>query len=142
METPDLSPITVETVVNVSVEKAWEVFNEPEQIKKWAFASDDWHAPYSENDLRTGGKVKTTMAAKDGSMSFDFEGTYTNVEPNSIIEYALGDGRTVKVVFEAQGSTTKVTETFDPEGTHPREMQQGGWQAILNNYKKQAEISA
>jgi uncharacterized protein YndB with AHSA1/START domain len=142
METPDLSPITVETVVNVPVDKAWEVFNEPEQIKKWAFASDDWHAPYSENDLRTGGKIKTTMAAKDGSMSFDFEGTYTHVVPNSIIEYALGDGRTVKVVFEAQGDATKVTETFDPEGTHPREMQQGGWQAILNNYKKQAEISA
>lgn len=141
METPDLSPITVETVVNVPVEKAWEVFTEPEHIKNWAFASDDWHAPYSENDLRTGGKFKNTMAAKDGSFSFDFEGTYTNVEPHRLIEYALGDGRKVSVVFEPQENATKVTETFDPESTNPREMQQGGWQAILNNYKKQAEAS-
>ncbi|WP_233268810.1 SRPBCC domain-containing protein [Mucilaginibacter lacusdianchii] len=79
------------------------------------------------------------MAAKDGSFSFDFEGTYTKVEPNRLLEYILGDGRKVNVLFEATGNTTKVVETFDPESTHPREMQQGGWQAILNNYKKQAE---
>lgn len=143
METTDLSPITVATTVNASVEKAWEVFNEPEHIKQWAFASDDWHVPHSENDLRVGGKLKTTMAAKDGSFSFDFEGTYTKVELHHTIEYALGDGRTIKVIFEpADDNTTKVTETFDPETTHPREMQQGGWQAILDNYNKQVETSA
>jgi uncharacterized protein YndB with AHSA1/START domain len=141
MQTPELSPIIVETTVNASLKKAWEVFNEPEHIKQWAFASDDWYVPYSENDLRVGGKIKSTLAAKDGSFSFDFEGTYTRVEPHHTVEYVLGDGRTVKITFEAIGDTTKVTETFDPESSNPREMQQGGWQAMLNNFKKHAEAS-
>ena len=76
------------------------------------------------------------MAAKDGSFSFDFEGVYTNVEPNKVIEYTMGDGRKVKIVFEGNGNETKVTETFDPESSNPIEMQRGGWQAILDNFKK------
>ena len=141
METAEKTAITVETLVNAPVEKVWKCWNEPEHIKGWAFASDDWHAPYSENDVRTNGKFKTTMAAKDGSFSFDFEGVYTNVQPNKVIEYTMGDGRKVKIVFSENGNETKVTETFDPESENPIEMQRGGWQAILDNFKKYTEAN-
>jgi len=141
METAERTAITVETLVNAPVEKVWKCWNEPEHIKGWAFASDDWHAPYSENDVRTNGKFKTTMAAKDGSFSFDFEGVYTNVQPNEVIEYAMGDGRKVKIVFSENGNETKVTETFDPESENSIEMQRGGWQAILDNFKKYTEAN-
>ncbi|MDF2455166.1 MAG: polyketide cyclase [Cytophagaceae bacterium] len=139
MATTNSTAITIETIVNVPLEKAWAIWNEPEHIKQWAFASPEWHAPYADNDIRTGGTFKTTMAAKDGSMSFDFEGVYSTVKQEELIEYGLADGRQVKITFAAQGNQTKVVETFDPETENPIEMQRGGWQAILDNYKKHAE---
>jgi uncharacterized protein YndB with AHSA1/START domain len=139
MKTAETQRIKVETIVDAPVDKAWNYFSAPEHITKWAFASDDWHAPYAENDLRKDGKFKTTMAAKDGSFSFDFEGTYTNVILNESFEYAMPDGRTVKVVFSPQGNKTKVEETFDPETENSVEMQRAGWQAILDNYRKHVE---
>ncbi|MDB5110569.1 MAG: polyketide cyclase [Mucilaginibacter sp.] len=139
METAGKTTITVKTIVNAPIEKVWECWTNPEHSKQWSHASDDWHAPYADNDLRVGGKFKTTMAAKDGSVSFDFEGIYTNVKDKSLIEYTIGDGRKVKVSFTGRGNTTEVVETFEPENTHSLEMQQGGWQAILDNFKKHTE---
>lgn len=139
METKNRTDITVETTLQAPVKKAWQFFTEPEHIMQWCQASDDWHAPYAENDVRTGGKFKTTMAAKDKSMQFDFGGVYTNVQPEKLIEYTMDDGRKVKVEFASQGYSTKVTETFEAEDTNPIDMQRGGWQAILDNYKKHTE---
>jgi uncharacterized protein YndB with AHSA1/START domain len=139
METATKTSITVEATVNAPVEKVWTFWNEPQHITKWAQASDDWHAPFSENDIRTNGKFKTTMAAKDGSFSFDFEGVYTNVQLHKLIEYTIADGRKVKIVFSPKGNETKVTETFEAEDTNPIEMQRGGWQAILDSFKKYTE---
>lgn len=131
--------ITVTATINAPLEKVWQFWNEPEHIKGWAFASDDWHAPYSDNDLRTGGTFKTTMAAKDGSFSFDFGGVYTEVQEHAVINYTMGDGRKVWVNFTGDGNTTEIEETFEPESQNSIEMQQGGWQAILNNFKSYAE---
>jgi uncharacterized protein YndB with AHSA1/START domain len=142
METANKTTITVESTVNIPVAKVWEYWTKPEHSTQWSNASDDWHAPFADNDLRKGGKFKTTMAAKDGSVSFDFEGVYTNVEEHRLIEYIIADGRKVKVSFISEGDTTKVIETFEPENTHSLEMQQGGWQAILDNFKKHAETSS
>jgi uncharacterized protein YndB with AHSA1/START domain len=128
--------------VNAPVEKVWQFWNEPEHIKGWAFASDDWHAPNAENDLRVDGKFSTTMAAKDGSFSFDFGGVYTDVQEYKYIAYTIGDGRKVEITFNGNGDNTEVVETFEPEGMNPLEMQQAGWQAILNNFKKYAEANA
>ena len=133
--------ITVETTVNAPVEKVWTYWSEPKHITRWTHASEDWHAPYADNDLRKDGKFKTTMAAKDGSMSFDFEGVYSNVQPNKVIEYGLADGRKVKIVFTANSNGTKVVETFDPESENPIDMQRDGWQAILDNFKKYTETN-
>ena len=137
--------ITVETTINAPMEKVWEYWNGPEHITKWAFASDDWEAPFAENDLRTGGKFKTTMAAKDKSASFDFNGIYTNVVPNSLIEYDMEKApneeksRHVKVEFKETPEGVKITETFDIEHENSEEMQRSGWQGILDNFKKHVE---
>ncbi len=140
META-LKPITVETTVNAPIEKVWKFWTQPEHITKWCAASDDWHTPYAENDARTGGKFKSRMEAKDGSAGFDWEGVYSNVEVNKLIEYTMGDSRRVKIVFSDLGGTTKVTEIFDPESTNPIEMQRSGWQAILDNFRKYTEAN-
>ena len=139
METKEKTIITVEAVVNAPVEKVWESWTRPEHITKWCSASDDWHVPRAENDVRVGGSFLTRMEAKDGSFGFDFVGVYDAVKPNEYIEYTIGDGRNVKIHFTPQGNKTKVTESFEPEGTNPVEMQKGGWQAILNNFKKYTE---
>jgi uncharacterized protein YndB with AHSA1/START domain len=139
METMEKNQITVQTSVNAPVEKVWKLFSEPQHITKWAFASDDWHAPKADNDLRVNGKFSTTMAAKDGSYSFEFGGTYTKVEPNKYIEYVLSDDRKVQITFSGEGSQTTVSETFDVENTNPADMQRAGWQAILDNFKKYVE---
>jgi len=131
--------ITVSTTVNAPLSKAWKTFTSPEDITQWNAAAETWHCPSAENDLQPGGKFSYTMAAKDGSFAFDFGGVYDEVKTNELIAYTIGDGRKVKVTFEANGDTTTVTEVFEAEGTNPVEMQQGGWQAILDNYKKHTE---
>ena len=135
----DHTSITVEPTVNAPVEKVWEYWNEPKHITQWCSATPEWHAPQAENDLRVGGKFSTVMAAKDGSMSFDFAGVYTTVEPLKKIAYTLGDNRKVKIAFSDEGGKTRVVETFDAETTNPVEMQRGGWQAILDNFKVHVE---
>ena len=139
METKSRTKITIESTVKAPVEKVWKLWNGPEHITKWANASDDWHTPFAENDLREGGKFLSRMEAKDGSMGFDFGGVYDKVKHNELIEYTIGDGRKVIVHFTGNGNETKVVETFVAEETNPIEMQRVGWQAILNNFKKYAE---
>ena len=141
METMNKTAITVETTIQAPVEKVWDYFSAPEHIMNWCQASDDWHAPAATNDLRVGGEFSTTMAAKDGSFSFDFGGKYDQVIPYKLIEYTMSDGRKVKVTFSSEGNETKVVETFDPEDTNPLEMQRGGWQAILDNFRKYTEAA-
>jgi uncharacterized protein YndB with AHSA1/START domain len=89
--------------------------------------------------LKTNGKFSTIMAAKDGSVSFDFYGTFTDVKEENFIAYTMGDGRRAEITFTSNGDQVQVTESFEAEDTNPIEMQQGGWQAILNNFKKYAE---
>ncbi len=134
-----MSAITIENTIDAPVERVWELWTRPEHIIKWAFASDDWEAPYAENEVRVGGRFKTVMAAKDGSTSFDFAGTYTAVIPHELIVYIIDDRRKVVVKFQPMGVQTKVTETFEPENTNPKDMQRAGWQTILDNFKKYAE---
>jgi uncharacterized protein YndB with AHSA1/START domain len=133
--------ITVQNTINASIDKVWDCWTLPEHITKWSFASPDWHTPFAENDLREGGKFKSTMAAKDGSMSFDFEGEYTLVKQNEAIEYFMADGRKVEISFKETPNGVEVIESFDPETQNPEEMQRGGWQAILDNFKSYTEAN-
>ena len=139
--TTEKTAITVETTINAPVQKVWRFWTGPNHITRWNNASDDWHSPRAENDVKPNGRFNIRMEAKDGSQGFDFTGTYTKVEPDKLIEYTMDDDRKVSVIFEENGNQTKVTETFEAENTHPIEMQRGGWQSILDNFKKYVEDS-
>ena len=141
METLEKIILTVESTINAPVEKIWEYWTKPEHITKWSNASDDWHTTRAENDLRVGGSFLSRMEAKDGSFGFDFGGVYDAVRTNEYIEYTLGDGRKAKIAFTSEGNTTKISESFEAENTNSVEMQQGGWQAILDNFKKYTEAN-
>jgi uncharacterized protein YndB with AHSA1/START domain len=117
----------------------WDSWNNPDHITQWAFASPDWHTPWAKNDLRVGGSFSSRMEAKDGSFGFEFGGVYDAVTTNELIAYTMADGRKVMVEFSAEGDVTKVVERFDAENENPVDMQQMGWQAILDNFKKYTE---
>jgi uncharacterized protein YndB with AHSA1/START domain len=139
METDKNPTITVETTVNSSKEKVWECWTEPKHITQWNNASDDWHTPFAENDLRVGGRFLSRMEAKDGSFGFDFGGIYCEVRLYETILYILEDGRKVKINFISQGRETRVIEAFEAESTNSIELQKTGWQSILDNFKKYVE---
>jgi uncharacterized protein YndB with AHSA1/START domain len=131
--------ISIETTVNAPVSKVWEYWTAPEHITQWNHASDDWHCPSASNDVREGGTFSISMAARDGSFSFEFSGEYEVVKKYERLEYSISDGRKVKVIFIPNGQATRVLESFEAENTHSVEMQQSGWQSILNHFKRYTE---
>ncbi len=137
--TTDKITITVAVTVNAPIEKVWDSWTAPEHIIQWNNASDDWHTLSATNDLRVGGRFLSRMEAKDGSFGFDFGGIYDAIKTNELIAYTIGDGRKVTISFTGNGNTTTITETFEAETTHSIEMQQGGWQSILESFKKYTE---
>ncbi len=133
--------ITVEVIIDASVEQVWNYFTDPQHVTKWNAASSDWHTTNAENDLTIGGKFSYRMEAKDGSFGFDFWGIYDNIVLHKIIEYTLGDDRKVIVGFKNVNNTTEIIEKFDAETVNSVELQQSGWQAILNNFKAYVEAN-
>jgi uncharacterized protein YndB with AHSA1/START domain len=134
--------ITVETRVHAPVAKVWAHWVTPEHIMRWNAASDDWHTTSASTDLKVGGTFKSRMEAKDGSMGFDFAGTYTEIQTHALIAFLFGEGadtREVRVVFEPVADMTIVRETFTPEITHSIEEQRSGWQSILDRFKSYVE---
>lgn len=131
--------ITVETTINAPLKKVWECWTKPEHVMHWNHASDDWYCPKAENNLTQNGLFSYTMASKDGKMSFDFEGIFSLIKEPETIHYLLGDGRTVQISFTEINVQVNVVETFEAEQMNSVELQQAGWQSILNNFKKYVE---
>lgn len=131
--------ITIAATIAADPQTVWNCWTKPEHITKWNFASDDWCCPHASNDLRTGGKYQARMEAKDGSFGFDFEAIYDLIHPCQHISYTIADGRHVATSFTHVNGNTEVITRFDAEPFNPIEMQQQGWQAILNNFKKYVE---
>jgi len=127
--------VTIEAAINASIEKVWEYYTNPVHIVRWNNASDDWHTPRAENDLRKGGRFLSRMEARDGSSGFDFTGVYTDVRPPDHIAYTLDDDRKVEISFISTVNMTRVRITFEAEQTNPVELQKEGWQSIHNNFR-------
>jgi uncharacterized protein YndB with AHSA1/START domain len=134
------SQVTVEALVDADAKKVWDYYTEPKHITQWNFADPSWHCPSAENDMRVGGTHKARMEAKDGSLGFDFEVVYTEITEGKQFSYEFG-GRSATVNFTDLNNKTKVVVSFDPETENPIEVQQHGWQSILNNFKSYTETN-
>ncbi len=131
--------ITVESTIEAPIDMVWDFWTKPEHVMHWNFASNDWHCPNANSDFNIGGEFHYIMAAKDGSVEFDFCGTFTKIIDKTFIEIFLEDGRELNIQFESEGNVTKIIETFEPEEVNSIELQKQGWQAILNNFKLYVE---
>ncbi len=130
--------VTVETTIRAPVHQVWDAYTTPEDIRQWNAASDDWHTTAATVDLREGGTFSSRMEAKDGSMGFDFAGTYTRIVEHELIEYAFGD-RSAQIEFNPLEKGVLVRVTFDAESQNPVEQQRQGWQSILANFARHVE---
>lgn len=134
-----MEKITVQTKVNKDANSTWTYWTEPEHITGWNFASPDWHCPRAINDVKPGGRFSWRMEAKDGSMGFDFCGSYLSVKHAQQITAKLDDGRHLEINFQNMAGETTVSQSFDPDDSIAPEQQQAGWQAILENFRKYTE---
>ena len=134
-----MTKLKVSVIIDSDLKSVWDKLTNPIHITKWNAASEDWHCPFAENDLRVGGKFKSRMEAKDGSFGFDFEGVYTDVNEYNSFQYKLEDNRVIDVFLKELKEGIEVTEIFDPENENPYEMQEMGWQSILNKFKDYCE---
>ncbi|MCC2638259.1 MAG: ATPase [Moraxellaceae bacterium] len=130
--------ISVSTTVQAPVAEVWRAYTTPADIVQWNAANADWHTTTATVDLREGGAFSSRMEAKDGSMGFDFAGTYTRIVPQQRIEYAFGD-RSAQVTFASDADGVRVEVTFEAETTFSPEQQREGWQAILENFRRHVE---
>jgi len=133
--------ITVTATINADVKKVWDYYTNPTHIVNWNFADPSWHCPTATNDMKVGGVYKARMEAKDGSFGFDFEAVYNEIIPEKKIVYTIADGRKVINTFEEKNGETSVITEFEAESQNPIEMQKGGWQSILNNFKNYTEAN-
>lgn len=131
--------VTIETTIDKPTDEVWKVWTTPEHIVNWNFATPEWHCPSAEQKLKVGGNLKYHMAAKDGSMAFDYKGTFTSIIPNELLEYTLDDERKVSVSFSEENVSCKIVQSFEVEDENSIDMQRQGWQAILNNFKNYVE---
>lgn len=131
--------ISIETEVKASPAAVWNAWVSPEDITRWNFATDEWHCPKAEISLKLGGTFSYRMEAKDGSMGFDFEGMFTEIQPHRLIRFELEDSRVVTVEFLETAEGVRLVESFDAEDKNSAEQQKQGWQSILNNFKKHVE---
>lgn len=132
------NPITIQTTVDAPIDTVWKCWISPEHITQWNAASEDWHTPKAMSNFEIGGSFSYRMEAKDGSMGFDLNGVFDQINEHRFIAYTMEDDRKVEIDFEAQGNQTLITERFEAESMNSRELQQMGWQAILNNFAKYA----
>lgn len=144
--------LQIQTKISSNISKVWKYFTEPEHIKSWNHASDDWYCPDARNDFRVGGEFHYIMSEKpteqnpEPQAKFDFFGVFTEIEPLAKLSYKLSkdkddpEARKVENLFEKiDENTTILTINFDPETQNSLEMQKSGWQAILDNFKKYCE---
>ncbi|MEO4006451.1 SRPBCC family protein [Flavobacterium sp. CAU 1735] len=131
--------ITINATILADKNKVWNYYTQPEHITQWNFADPSWHCPKASNNMQVGGTYSARMEARDGSFGFEFEATYDEINDGKDFTYTMPDGRQVTVTFHENDTATDLVIAFDPENQNPIEMQQNGWQAILNNFKKYAE---
>lgn len=133
--------VQVETTIRAGINEVWTAWTSPAAITQWNAAADTWYCPAADIDLREGGAFSYRMEAKDGSIGFDYTGTFTKVSAPSLLAFTLDDGRGVEVSLTDTAEGVRLTEVFEIEDEHTADQQRQGWQAILDRFKAHIEAA-
>ena len=125
----------VSTTVRATPEQSWERLFGANHLLHWYFAHESWHCPSAEFTPEAGGTFSIRMEARDGSFGFDFAGRVLEAEFPVRLVAELGDGRAMEFQLTPVEEGCRVDEWFEPESENSHELQQGGWQAILNQFQ-------
>lgn len=125
----------VSTTVTAEPAQVWERLFGSEHLVHWYFAHESWCCPSASFDPVAGGSFSIRMEARDGSFGFDFAGEVLEAEMPYRLVARLGDGRSLEIQLTQTPEGTRVDEWFEPESENPHDLQQGGWEAILNQFK-------
>jgi uncharacterized protein YndB with AHSA1/START domain len=131
--------LEVRATIAAPLDQVWDKWTQAAHVVNWNFAHESWCCPKAKVDFSVGGSSSYRMEAKDGSAGFDLIATFTAIEDRKQILSVLADGRKVAVDFSVEDEQTMLVQRFEPEQENPLELQQGGWQAILNQFKSYCE---
>ena len=127
--------LEVSVQIAAALSEVWNKWTQAEHVVNWNFAHESWCCPKAEVDFRVGGASNYRMEAKDGSFGFDLKATFLDLQFPSYIASQLEDGRGVEVQFIEGENGVLLKQRFEPESENPLDLQQQGWQAILNQFK-------
>ena len=150
-DTQQTQELVIERVFDAPLERVWEAWTDPEQMKKW-WGPKDFTAPTVEIDLKEGGKYLNCMRSPDGH-EFWSTGVYREIVPMErlVITDSFADEQgnvvpgahygmpdvpletEVTVTFEDQEGKTKMTlrHAGMPVGEHGSQAQ-SGWNESLD----------
>ena len=133
--------IIVPVIVNSTLEKVWDAWTLEENVKIWNVPFSDWHCPFVENNVVTGGKFHFRMENLNGTEGFDYKGEYTQVIPYSKIITLQEDKRISTITFEESQGKVFLTEEFEPEEKTDLNLQREFCQSVLERFKSFVEKS-
>jgi len=139
MENNQLDLISVIVTINQSLDLVWETWNDETQMKHWAFTTPEYEVRNAKNDLKIGGGYSYEMVSKESDVAFQYAGTYTQIDLNQFISFVLNDGRKVDIEFSLIEDLVYLKLQFEPVLEQDLDVQQEGWQNILNNFKNYVE---
>ena len=126
--------LKIQKTVHAPIERVYKAFLSPKDLTQWYYASEGWTTPYAEVLAKPGGRLKIAFKDPKGKNTFDYEGTFVNLDAPKKIQYKLDDDRMVSIRFIELGpSKTRILETFDSENVMPISTQRAGWKAILDH---------
>ena len=161
----ETNQVTIERVFEAPLEKVWEAWTKPEEIKKW-WGPEGFSAPEIEIDFRVGGKYHYMMRGpiEEGGEEMDMwsGGEFKEIVPHEKIvatdHFSNEAGDTVDpatfgmsedfpkesdmtILFQRQGDSTKLSIIYEGVSAKAYEAykQSGmheGWQSSLNKLEK------
>jgi uncharacterized protein YndB with AHSA1/START domain len=129
-----------------SRERVFDAWTNPEVLKRWWAAGEDWDTPEAEVDLRPGGRYRLSMRDPGTGDIHTVGGEYSEIRRPERLAYTwawegtpgqMGDETLVEVDFVEHGNGTEVVVTHSGfANAELRGMHEHGWNACLDNLER------
>ena len=130
--------VVLSRVIKAPVEKVYQAWTDPAQLKLWFSPNVRWKTPLIESDPKPGGVHSIIMRHSDGD-KMQIAGRYVEATPNSRISFTWqsGDGlmteeSLVTIELREVPEGTEITLTHERlQDQNTKEQVSGGWSGCL-----------